>query len=1604
MKLKSSFITPLVEKGGFMSLELNSTSVEYKDNKVIVKSIPKDGENLSVFMRPGDEVVFDIEGFDPDELEYILVGGDIVVSFANEGVLTFPSLGLMGFSSNPPQFSFGGNRSISVDNILSKIQEINELPITSVDASFKVTTSNKDEDETPTDIQVVVVPQTQSFSDSQSKREDFTRENQNDPIPNFDPNPEPVSPRNFPVDPFPIIPSNRPPLEPIPVPEPEPEPEPEPGKGPGEGPGEGPGSGGPGNGADDAAKPDFYFKATAHQVTYKESVNDEGTALVQGGGGSLEGYKFDSVTNQFETETIDMSARSQDMIIRAENSTYFNNDGADGTINYLSRVLRFEPQKPEGFYVESFSISGLPVGVTLLNKDGSEIIGTSISKEQMIFKDKDGNIIEFDSPDFITTFKSAEFTIKYNDSISSTFNTTITANYKLDEAYSDTTDISHEQTYENEYTFALKDVSSASDYTYKKEDFTDADAADEGFILSKEANTNTIKDGSGNSTIVGGLGTDIVYDGAGDDTIYLSGGSDTAYGGAGNNTIYGDTYLKEDSTPVDYSSTDDRDKISYKEVKSFSLAELKYLKQEGYINDAEFTKLTGSSDQSAGEDGDEATEDKPIPTVVNEQYFYGVYVDLDGFTGGANPEQINALSKFAQKDGIVFETNDDGEVIGHTGEIPTGLGNLQLIGQDTLNNIEDVEGSNYNDYIYGNDSSNYLYGLDGGDTLDGRHGDNKLYGGSGYDKLYSGSGNDYIDGGSDTDTVNYQNVKNDNLYVAPTYTTTEVSIASGHTVNGVTVRLDRPDGVDDDFATFVNIDGDSKKDTLVSIENVVGSNYEDVVFGSSSTNYIEGMGGNDLIFSGGGINFIDGGDGRDMISYHTQDYRNAAGASLNSSYVDYLNGIDGINVTVGNDFVMIREQNGANKDRLIDLIKNVEDISGTRGNDLIIGGNGNNHSFWGHDGNDDLRGANGADFLYGGDGNDILRPEEGKDHSDGGDGVDFLHLYWDRLKNKNEQWIRLDENGTVQHSIDSSANWVDGYDTTSGGINTAVNIEGLHGSYGNDHFIGNDKANRFNAHNGDDEIYGMGGDDTFQQHSVYNWNLTNNDVIDGGDGFDTITYISSRYGFVLDMTDVDGNGYATVNFSTLLPTAYLNKNDFNDEIKNIESIHGSYAADTITAKNLDLTNDPDYTGMTINGWHGNDTIIGGDGKDTLYGGAYVDKIYGGAGDDYINLDQYSDTDTRVHSQNGEYAYGGAGDDTIVSQGGRDYLYGDATDAANAAVRVDLVGDGDDKFIVSTTPYALHGGGGYDIVTMTGNSDFRSIVITGIEELDIGSKYTRFNFDQFFNTTINEFSKIKGDDNSQLIVYGDGTSEDFDISAMDFSGFSGNVIFTAGGGTDTLKIGGGTAGVQSIKMTENYFSTFEEFDIAAGSTLNVHAYNNNSDTFSGHNKDFDNVAGEINFIGSNANDTFNAHIEKFQTMTGKLNMDGGAGNDTFLANFEALLDGKLTIDGGSGSDMVDVRTTKTNETLTFDKVDMFKNIERLEFDNISNTNSIELDASLMKDWLSTGTDTLVLDLSSNTQASKVTIKETKGDDMTGFEIGKTYDITLDDNSHFSMQVV
>ena len=83
---------------------------------------------------------------------------------------------------------------------------------------------------------------------------------------------------------------------------------------------------------------------------------------------------------------------------------------------------------------------------------------------------------------------------------------------------------------------------------------------------------------------------------------------------------------------------------------------------------------------------------------------------------------------------------------------------------NTLTDIENVLGSEFNDLIAGNDGANRFYGHGGNDTLDGREesdylsgedGNDQLYGGTGTDKLFGGKGADLIVGGDGADQAYY---------------------------------------------------------------------------------------------------------------------------------------------------------------------------------------------------------------------------------------------------------------------------------------------------------------------------------------------------------------------------------------------------------------------------------------------------------------------------------------------------------------------------------------------------------------------------------------------------------------------------------------------------------------------------------------------------------------------------------------------------------------------------------------------------------------------------------------------------------------------------------
>ena len=147
-------------------------------------------------------------------------------------------------------------------------------------------------------------------------------------------------------------------------------------------------------------------------------------------------------------------------------------------------------------------------------------------------------------------------------------------------------------------------------------------------------------------------------------------------------------------------------------------------------------------------------------------------------------------------------------------------------GNDTLVSIENIIGTDFRDTLYGSNAVNTIYGGLGNDTIDGRAGNDTLYGETGNDTVKSGYGSNYIDGGIGIDTVDYSALTD---------------------TNGVTVRLLSPDAValGESWGDAVSAGGIDK---LVSIENVIGSDYNDTFSGADNTNNtFDGRSGSDIV-------------------------------------------------------------------------------------------------------------------------------------------------------------------------------------------------------------------------------------------------------------------------------------------------------------------------------------------------------------------------------------------------------------------------------------------------------------------------------------------------------------------------------------------------------------------------------------------------------------------------------------------------------------------------------------------------------------------------------------------------------------------------------------
>ncbi|MFS2020017.1 hypothetical protein ACEN88_25975 [Massilia sp. CT11-108] len=649
---------------------------------------------------------------------------------------------------------------------------------------------------------------------------------------------------------------------------------------------------------------------------------------------------------------------------------------------------------------------------------------------------------------------------------------------------------------------------------------------------------------------------------------------------------------------------------------------------------------------------------------------------FDQLTGGAGNDTLDGG---ADRDRVNYNNEYPGT--GLTGKgvavnLVTGVATDNWGNTDKLVSIEDVSGSRYADTLTGNAADNSLNGDDGNDTisgdagsdwLDGGAGGDSLLGGLGMDQLSGGAGNDTIDGGADRDRVTYFN---DFGAIAPTG-------------KGVIVNL----------ATGSATDNWGNTDKLVSIEDVSGSRYGDVLTGDANDNSFYGDDGNDTLTGGAGNDWLDAGAGNDSLLGGIGTDQLSGGAGN-----DTIDGGDGRdNVIYDNDYGSIAPtgkgvvvnlatgvatDNWGNTDKLV----GIEAVAGSRYGDFITGSAGDNDLF-GQDGNDTLAGGDGNDWLDGGNGSDVLQGGSGVDAFAGGTGNDTIDGGDGRdLVSYTNDYGALPITGAgVKVNLATSVatdNW--------GNTDTLVSIEDVSGSRFADKLTGNGADNALMGGAGDDVLAGGGGADRLNGDA-------GDDTLDGGSGSDTLgggdgsdTYYVDNAGDIVIETNASAAGGIDEVVASASHVLGLNVenlillggtiNGTGNALANliiagsgVNAIDGGAGIDTLSFETATTSGTAGVTlalgaagvKTTAAGISGADTVvnienlIGSDYNDTLSGNAGVNVIHGGEGSDVLNGMGGNDV-----------LFGGAGSDAFV--------FTTALSATANVVRIEDFSKGEDK--------------------------------------------------------------------------------------------------------------------------------------------------------------------------------------------------------------------------------------------------------------------------------------------------------------------------------------
>lgn len=398
--------------------------------------------------------------------------------------------------------------------------------------------------------------------------------------------------------------------------------------------------------------------------------------------------------------------------------------------------------------------------------------------------------------------------------------------------------------------------------------------------VSGAEGADLIRGDAGKDYLAGGFDDDIIFGGDGDDLLFggygspflLDEGSDRLFGGRGNDVLDGE--LGQDL--LDGGEGIDRAVLNFTGIgngvtvnlaRKMTIATADGVKT---LANVEALDLSGTAfdDIITGGIGEDIVEGRFGADRINGRGG----IDTVSYVFSSEPVTVNLELGYA-----------------HGGDAEG----------DILLDIENLVGSYGSDILKGNAEANDIVGLGGND---------QLWGGAGNDRLESTPGTLY-EGGSGTDTAVVDFASAD--------AGISLSLTSNATVIGETSTIFRSiealdiggtdyddliaGGSGNDFirgrfgADIINgrggsdtasyeetyspllIDlrdgivqtdefGPASGDTLISIENLVGSVVNDELRGDNDRNHLEGMAGTDSLFGRGGFDWLEGGAGDDILT------------------------------------------------------------------------------------------------------------------------------------------------------------------------------------------------------------------------------------------------------------------------------------------------------------------------------------------------------------------------------------------------------------------------------------------------------------------------------------------------------------------------------------------------------------------------------------------------------------------------------------------------------------------------------------------------------------------------------------------------------------------